>query len=80
MREHTGPPFPNPTAEEIRRMPQETPEQREAKNAAARAWIVQFSARAVQFADAGPARGGSNRAHVRGADRSAQEVPGTRGN
>ena len=27
-------------------MPQETPEQMEAKKAAARAWIVQFSARA----------------------------------
>lgn len=46
MREHTGPPFPDPTVEEIQRMPYATDEQIEAKKAAARIWIVQFCERA----------------------------------
>lgn len=46
MREHTGPPFPSPVLEDIQRMPYGTPEQVEAKKAAARVWIVQFCERA----------------------------------
>lgn len=46
MREHTGPAFPNPTVEEIQRMPYATDEQIETKKAAARVWIVQFCERA----------------------------------
>ncbi len=46
MRDHTGPPFANPTIDEIRTWPQDTPERLEAKRVAARVWIVQFCARA----------------------------------
>ncbi len=46
MREHTGPPSPNPTVEEIQRMPYVMPKEIEAKKAAARLWIVQFCERA----------------------------------
>lgn len=46
MRDHTGPAYPSPILEDILRMPYETAEQKEAKKAAARIWIVQFCERA----------------------------------
>lgn len=45
MREHTGPAFPNPTAEEVRRMPEGSPAQLEDKRIAARKWLAQFCER-----------------------------------
>ncbi len=52
MREHTGPPFPEPMLEDIQRMPYGTREEIEAKKAAARVWIVQFCERARFVLDA----------------------------
>lgn len=46
MREHTGPPYPDMMVEDIQLMPYVTPEEIEAKKAAARLWIVQYCARA----------------------------------
>ncbi|OGL95103.1 hypothetical protein A2348_05050 [Candidatus Uhrbacteria bacterium RIFOXYB12_FULL_58_10] len=46
MRQHTGPPFPSPTIDDVRRMRSDTEERREAKRAAAERWLRQFCARA----------------------------------
>jgi len=46
MREHKGPPYPDMMVEDIQKMPYATPEEIEAKKAAARVWIWQYCARA----------------------------------
>lgn len=51
MRDHTGPPYPSPRAEEVRAMPDDTEKRRADKRAAALAWLTQFCARARWYLD-----------------------------